>query len=465
MSTPAPVLDFTNIQGDILQGLPKKYETFLFFDITDAAQFRQRLKNIIPLITTTTQALADHSAIAEHKAKGGQGLLKLVGTNIAFSHTGLTVLGITDDLGDPIFSAGQLADASASFKNNGIADPGVVTGTTTDPAWEPAFKQQIHGCILVTGESKLTISERLLELETILIGTFKTVIQVEGNVRPGAEAGHEHFGFQDCLSQPPVIGFRQPNTGEVATDAGVILIGEQGNTGSPAWAKDSSFLAFRKLRQLVPEFNEFLANNPIPDKGLTPAQGSELLGARVVGRWKSGAPIDRDPTADNLADADDVNKVNDFDYSDDPAQVRCPFTSHLRKMNPRASAVPGLQAVQGHRIIRQGIPYGPEVDKQEAQSGISSQDRGLLFTCYQSDLGQGFHFLQRTWANNPNFPGTNLGFDGLIGQEINDPRSTTGMDPQNVASSLALPNEFVVPLGGEYFLSPSISALKTKFAA
>ena len=26
-----------------------------------------------------------------------------------------------------------------------------------------------------------------------------------------------------------------------------------------------------------------------------------------------------------------------------------------------------------------GIPYGPEVDKQEAQSGISSQDRGLLF--------------------------------------------------------------------------------------
>jgi deferrochelatase/peroxidase EfeB len=61
-------------------------------------------------------------------------------------------------------------------------------------------------------------------------------------------------------------------------DAGVILIGEQGNTGSPAWAKDSSFLAFRKLRQLVPEFNEFLANNPIPDKGLTPAQGSELLG-------------------------------------------------------------------------------------------------------------------------------------------------------------------------------------------
>jgi hypothetical protein len=42
--------------------------------------------------------------------------------------------------------------------------------------------------------------------------------------------------------------------------------------------KDSSFLAFRKLKQFVPEFNAFLTKNPISDKGLSPAQGSELLG-------------------------------------------------------------------------------------------------------------------------------------------------------------------------------------------
>jgi len=41
------------------------------------------------LITTTVQALADTEAIKKHKAKGHKGLLKLVGTNIAFSHTGL----------------------------------------------------------------------------------------------------------------------------------------------------------------------------------------------------------------------------------------------------------------------------------------------------------------------------------------------------------------------------------------
>ena len=66
----------------------------------------------------------------------------------------------------------------------------------------------------------------------------------------------------------------------VSIDPGVILIGEPGDNvaNRPAWAKDSSFLAFRKLRQFVPEFNTFLNQNPIPDPNLTPAQGSVLLG-------------------------------------------------------------------------------------------------------------------------------------------------------------------------------------------
>jgi Dyp-type peroxidase family len=218
------------------------------------------------------------------------------------------------------------------------------------------------------------------------------------------------------------------------------------------------------LRQLVPEFNQFLTSHPIPDKGLPPAQGSELLGARFMGRWKSGAPIDRDPSSDNPVDAADPNKVNDFNYSDDPAQVKCPFTAHLRKTNPRAG-LPGLDAVRIRRIIRHGIPYGPEVDAQEETSGLTLYDRGLLFTCYQSNLFFGFQFLQQNWANNPDFPNKGNGFDPIIGQDINDPRTTTGQDPQNVTTSLMLPKAFVVPLGGEYFLSPSISALKTKFAA
>lgn len=44
---------------------------------------------------------------------------------------------------------------------------------------------------------------------------------------------------------------------------------------------------FRQLKQLVPEFNKFLTDNPIVMPNLTLQQGSDLLGARMVGRWKS----------------------------------------------------------------------------------------------------------------------------------------------------------------------------------
>jgi deferrochelatase/peroxidase EfeB len=70
-------------------------------------------------------------------------------------------------------------------------------------------------------------------------------------------------------------------------------------TARAPWATDGSFLVFRQLFQEVPEFNTFLEENPINFKGLTPEQGSELLGARMVGRWKSGAPLDITPFEDD----------------------------------------------------------------------------------------------------------------------------------------------------------------------
>jgi hypothetical protein len=77
---------------------------------------------------------------------------------------------------------------------------------------------------------------------------------------------------------------------------GKILLGREGYMPNmpdvaqpPPWALDGSFLVFRYLSQLVPEFDTFLKKNPIP--GVPPEFGSELLGARLVGRWKSGTLI------------------------------------------------------------------------------------------------------------------------------------------------------------------------------
>jgi deferrochelatase/peroxidase EfeB len=93
------------------------------------------------------------------------------------------------------------------------------------------------------------------------------------------------------------VGFQTPLPGQAVVPTGEILVGETGDSvARPAWAKDGSFLVFRQLKQLVPEFNKFLTDNPIREPGLTAQQGSDLLGARMVGRWKS---VSRNPIVVN----------------------------------------------------------------------------------------------------------------------------------------------------------------------
>jgi deferrochelatase/peroxidase EfeB len=96
---------------------------------------------------------------------------------------------------------------------------------------------------------------------------------------------------------------------------GVIVTGKTGDPGIDIrkdWSNEGSFVVFRWLFQQVPEFDVFLTNNPVPEDGngkvLTPEEGSDLLGARMVGRWKSGAPIDVSPFQDDPALAADPTR-------------------------------------------------------------------------------------------------------------------------------------------------------------
>ncbi|KAJ3480770.1 dyp-type peroxidase [Meripilus lineatus] len=471
-STP---LDLDNIQGDILVGLLKKTETFYFFQISDDVNaFRTQLSQLAPLITSTTAAMDHRKTVSQSKkdalAQGREPpVVPIAGLNIAFSQSGLTKMGITGDIGDVGFKNGQLADALA------LGDQGSTVNGKFVPDWIPAFKNAIHGVMIFSGDKQASVDKTLAEVSAILrVGahdaTIHEVLKVVGAVRP--ENGHEHFGFLDGISNPAVEGFDIEKPGQGAVDPKVILTGHDAIL-RPAWATDGSFLAFRYLFQLVPEFNLFLKKNPLPTDSdgnrLTPEQGSELLGARMVGRWKSGAPVDLTPIVDDPVLGKDPMRNNDFHYNienDFTSQSRCPFAAHTRKTNPRNDLRP--EFVTPHRIIRRGVPFGPEVTPDEAQDNRTHLGRGLLFACYQSNLANGFQFVQKQWANARGFPpkSTPPGIDPIIGQ-LNPgdvlPRSMSGTNPASQDELLGLPI-WVVPRGGEYFFSPSISALRDTFA-
>ncbi|KAM6499969.1 hypothetical protein JOM56_005477 [Amanita muscaria] len=474
----ATPLNLANIQGDILGGLPKKTQTNVFFRILNVPVFRKQLKTLVPRITTADQVLKHRQDIKNHKDKGNTGLLKISGVNIAFSHFGFVKLGINDSklagpggpANDP-YIKGQLSDSQS------LNDPGTGAGPTFQPNWLPEFKQQLHGIIVFTGDSHATVDANKKAVLAIfgIPGTapsIQVITSITGDVRPGKEAGHEHFGFLDGISNPAVIGFdTNPPPGPAPVRSGIILLGHDGDdvpTRDP-WMVDGSFLAFRYLFQLVPEFNKFLQNNPIKVPGLSDAEGSELLGARLVGRWKSGAPVDLRPFDDDPALAADPQKNNNFAFTAElTTQKICPFAAHVRKTNPRADL---NNNVETHRILRRGIQFGPEVTPDEQKQNKTIENRGLIFHSYQSDISNGFRFLQTLWANNPAFPFTETtpqqpGFDAIIGQApAGQTRSLSGTDPDNPATSLTLPVLWVVPRGGEYFFSPSINALKGTISA
>lgn len=160
------------------------------------------------------------------------------------------------------------------------------------------------------------------------------------------------------------------------------------------------------------------------------------------------------------ADISALGRENDFDFvskaekNDD--DIVCPRGAHIRKTNPRQ---PPENKDSLHRIIRRGIPYGPEFSIKPGDP------RGLLFVCYQSKLDQGFQFIQDKWVNNPGFPpvGPGAGLDPIIGQNKNAaivPMTIKTTNPGTTGFGFSGINQFVTPRGGEYFFVPPMSALR-----
>lgn len=108
-----------------------------------------------------------------------------------------------------------------------------------------------------------------------------------------------------------------------------------------------------------------------------------------------GAPVELAPLQDDPSLAV-PGKNQAFRFTKDN-QERCPFAAHIRKTNPRADLPNGIE---GRRIMRRGITFGPEVTPEEKESKKSSEDedleRGLLFACYQSNIANGFQFIQQS---------------------------------------------------------------------
>lgn len=525
-----PVLEMTEIQGLVVPGFLKPHQTLLGVNIPDESRevvlnFKQLLRRSVEeeIFTTAQKTFKNRKKYRRErrrqKNRRSKDLPRAVFVGIGFSSVGLRKL------------TPSVEDIQGEAFRRGLAARSALLGDPTDPKAQGHPSRWIVGkpgdeldaLLVVAGDDRSEVDDRVSDLKSRLQVAGVSVDYCENGDRRSDLVGHEHFGFFDDVSQPGVRGYtsgtrrefltkrwisadRQPETwmygrpGEDLVWPGEFILGYPKTSPDPLvpgpvasaipeWTRNGSFLVFRRLRQDVGLFWRTMRDEAARLQNLPGFEDmtDDSLAALLVGRWPSGAPVNRVPGADNreLGKEERANNNFRFDsdtsrlplidqYSDnfpmakaDPAGLTCPWAAHIRKLNTRDSSsdMGGRDSTYKARILRRGIAFGKPLEDRYADETSDPEDgnRGLLFLCVQASIESQFEFLVTRWINDPARPKMPGGHDMLIGQngqpgEARVRRCTLfGTDLQQ--TQLETKEEWVIPTGGGYFFVPSISAL------
>src|SRR5204863_87400 len=120
--------------------------------------------------------------------------------------------------------------------------------------------------------------------------------------------------------------------------AGEIVLGYPDETGEvppmptpDVLGRNGTYAVFRKLHTKVAAYRQYLRAKAAS------REAEALLGAKMVGRWQSGAPLAVAPEVDDPELGADPLRNNDFLYGDDPRGLKCPVGSHARRAGWRSS--------------------------------------------------------------------------------------------------------------------------------
>ncbi|TMM05898.1 MAG: Dyp-type peroxidase [Actinobacteria bacterium] len=272
--------------------------------------------------------------------------------------------------------------------------------------------------------------------------------------------GRTSFGFKDGIGQPAVEGSGIPasNPLERPIKAGEFILGYPDETGDlppmptpTVIGRNGTYIVFRKLHTRVAAYRRYLRDRAADRKE------EALLGAKMVGRWHSGAPLVLAPDHDDPELGGDDTRNNAFLYGHDRRGLKCPAGAHARRANPRdALDEEGSVDVRLHRMIRRGTSYGPILPDGVLED--DGADRGIIFVFAGSHLKRQFEFVKTQWLNDGIFIGAPREQDPLVGRPAGNGAFTIPKQP--IRRRLREMPPFVVTRGGEYCFAPGLGGLR-----
>jgi Dyp-type peroxidase family len=429
-------LELGDIQSGVLRPRPSPYAaTYLVFRIDDRRSGRELMGRIAAVVASA----------ADPSSPGAD-----TWVSVALTHHGLLALGLPQRSLDSFaweFRQGMAARADA------LGD----VGESSPVRWErPLGTPDVHVVLTAVSPDAAKLEEALARARNV----YGRIPGVEAIWRQSCHAlstGKEPFGYRDGISHPAIQGSGIPATNrqEQPLKAGEFVLGYPDETGGlPAmpWpdvlGRNGTYVAFRKLHQRVAAFRRYLAESA------TCPEEQERIAAKMMGRWRSGAPLALCPAHDDPALGADPERSNDFVYGDDPTGYATPPGCHTRRANPRDASVAGI--VRLHRMIRRGTAYGPELPERVLED--DGADRGLMFAFVGSHLGRQFEFVQSEWMERGSFLGLGDVKDPIAGS--NDGSGTFAIPTRPIPRRLKGLSRFVVTRGGEYAFMPGLRALE-----
>jgi deferrochelatase/peroxidase EfeB len=431
------VLEFDDIQHFLIARPPALAARYEFLTFRHAPGGRAWLNGVLNKVGTA-------SAV-------GSSALDSRWVTVAFTWNGLRALGVAEE---------SLATFPEEFYQ-GMAARASILGTTgaNDPShWVGGLACPDLHAIAILFARDVAERERCRQEHDRYLSQCEGVevlSSLDLEAIPPFDSVREHFGYRDRLSQPVIAGTGvEPTPGSgPPIKAGEFFLGYPDEKGPPRdlpqpeiLARNGSYLAYLRMEEHVGAFRAFLQQH-----GETSEQ-QELIAAKLMGRWRSGAPLVLSPEKDDPQLGTDSHRTNDFAYAKmDPYGYACPLGAHIRRMNPRDTAV----NMQQRKMIRRGGTYGPPLPEGAPDDG---KERGIAAFIGCASLVRQFEFAMNVWANDPNLHELGNERDPFIGTQ--DGTFDITIPKRPIRKKITGLPAFTTIRGGAYFFLPGIKSLR-----